>query len=481
MILKFNDEILSEAENIQDLTFELIYTKIGLFINKPDYFNNEIIPETLRGYHELMSPFKSEEDNLNKFLKYIANRITSEFNNDKINLFTRLDDSNDSIFNIILLNSLLKLSVESIQEIETFIFKSKNPYNISISDICLSFQYIEENLDVNDYVGRKFINYLKIYCSLRFLKSKQSIKDNLFKGGLVNENFEVFPYIQADSQRRDFIEFNLKPFHTELNDLQTIWFSTFLPYLGKYDSNYRLTEERIFERLGKFSIYDNATFSPIYPLVSIFILEQNSYDFLTTNDIIAKEFISQCKIWNSNNEELKNLFANVQFVKEFLDKIDDYATNYRSVHVSYSKTIGDYLFKGFVYGMEQMKAKYKYLNHLESDVLIKNPIFKFWIDNEDECNIIIENVYSRRNKNQTFTKSTTENANLVLEKYASYFEKNNKHSQQGAKQAMNNLIKTFEKDAEVHKDLKKYRKQMDRQYNSGLNNIFNLLLKIANG
>ncbi|SEO09713.1 hypothetical protein [Flavobacterium sinopsychrotolerans] len=486
MILKFNDLILSEGKDIQDLTFDFIYKKIGLFISKPDFFYNDLIPNTLRGYHELMSPFKSEDDNLNKFIRYLGNRVTSEFNNEKTSIFKRLEDCNDLIFNVVLLNSLLKLSDDSISEIETDILKAKNPNNISISDICLSFQYLEESFDINDHISRKFINYLKIYTSLRFLKANSSIQENLFKGGLVNDNFEVFPVIQSDSRRRrrDFFEFNLKPFHNELNDLQKIWLINFLPYLGKYDSKYRLTDERIFERIRKFSIYDNAMFSPLYPFVSIFILEANNYDFLNNNNNNNNnviQFINECKDWSINNYELKILFTNIEFVKEFLDKLDDFTTNYREPHISYSKTINDYLFKGFVFCFDQLKLKYKFLDHIENDVMINNPIFKFWLENETDCNNIIENVFNRINKNQPYNRNTIENANLVLEKYAKYFDKNSKNSQQGTKQAINNLIKVFEKDIEVYKDLKKYRNLMDRQFNSGFNNIYSLLLKIANG
>ncbi|CAM4135962.1 hypothetical protein FLSI110296_15595 [Flavobacterium sinopsychrotolerans] len=178
---------------------------------------------------------------------------------------------------------------------------------------------------------------------------------------------------------------------------------------------------------------------------------------------------------------MKILFTNIEFVKEFLDKLDDFTTNYREPHISYSKTINDYLFKGFVFCFDQLKLKYKFLDHIENDVMINNPIFKFWLENETDCNNIIENVFNRINKNQPYNRNTIENANLVLEKYAKYFDKNSKNSQQGTKQAINNLIKVFEKDIEVYKDLKKYRNLMDRQFNSGFNNIYSLLLKIANG
>jgi len=480
MELKYNNIILSKADNIQDLTIDFIYQRIGLFIGKPEFFYNEIIPNTLRGFHELMSCFKNENsDNLDKFTKYICHRICAEFDNHKINFFNRLEISDDRIFNIILLNGFLDLIKDSDEEIQNYFLKARNPHNISISDIILCFDFVEENIDINDFTSKRFLNYLKIYVSLRYLKASFFIESNLLRGGLVNDYNEIFPRVQADSQRRDYVEFDLKIFQNELIDVDKFWLSTFLPIIGKYNLDYRLTEERIFERNQRnWRLYDNAVFSPIFPIVSIFILDlDNNY----TNDSKTNELIHQCKIWRNENYELKTIFTNIQFVDEFLKKFNSFAVNYREPHISYSKTIYDYLFIGIPECFNELRSKYKFLLSLDDELILENPIFQYWRENEGFYSSIIDLVYKNRSSDFSYNKNTVDIAIFALDKYSRYFDKSNRNTSQGTKQAMNFLVKLFEKDPEVFKDLKRFRNQMDKQFNNGLTNIHSLLLKIANG
>lgn len=481
MQLKYNEILLGEAENIQDLTINFIYEKIGLFIDKPDFFYNEIIPDTLRGFHELMSSFKDNTDNLNKFTKYISYRISAEFDNNKISLFNRIETCSDQIFNIVLFNIFLELIEDSDEEIQAFFFKARNPYNLSVADIVLCFDIVKESIEINDYSTKKFLNYLRIYSSLRSLNASSLVNKNLLKGGLVNDYFEIFPKLQADAVRRDYFEIDFKSIYLDVNDTQKIWISSFFPIIGKYEPDFRLTEERIYNRKKRISSYENASFSPLHPIVSVFTFEINGIDELLYDEE-ANELISKCVVWSKKNKELKKLFTNFQFVNEFLNKLNSFTHNYRDPHVSYSTTINEYLFRGIPSVIKSLKKKYNFLSHIEDDAITSNPIFEYWKDNEKECLDIIEKIYRNRNRNFSYNKQTIDTAISALEKYSKYFDKSVKNnSSQGTKQAMNFLVKLFENEIDVFKDLKRYRKQMDRQFNNGLNNIHNLLLRIANG
>ncbi|GAA6767753.1 hypothetical protein AAFH68_37030 [Flavobacterium sp. CGRL1] len=481
MQLKYNEVLLGEADNIQDLTINFIYNKIGLFIEKPDFFYNDLIPDTLRGFHELMSSFKDDNDNLNKFIKYINYRISAEFDSHKINLFKRIESCNDQIFNVVLLNILLELIEDSNDEIQTFYLKVRNPYNLSIPDIILCFDYIYEKLELNDDVSKRFLNYLKIYASLRSLQFSPLLKRNFLKGGLVNDDLELFPKLQTEVQRRDYFEIDLKSVYSDANDIQKIWISSFLPIVGKYDPDFRLTEEKIYDRKKRISSYENASFSPLYPIISVFTFELKSVDEILYDEE-ANDLIKSCVVWNKKNNELKKLFTNIQFVAEFLSKLNSFATSYRTPHVSYSITISEYLFKGIPAVLKSLKRKYNFLSHIDDNSITTNPIFQYWKDNEKDCLDILEKIYKNRNSNLTYSKTAIETAILVLDKYSKYFDRTIKNtSSQGTKQAMNFLVKLFENEVDIFRDLKKYRKQMDRQFNNGLNNIHNLLLRIANG
>lgn len=473
MIIKYNNLELSKADNLQDLTLKLIYEKIGLFLQKPEFKSNILIPDTLRSYTELVSCFK-DDDALSRFDNYLNYKINSEFDNQKVEFYKQLINSSDEFFVILILNYFADYEYLYDQsEINSQIFNAKNPYNISISDLVVGFNYIEENFNVNDYANKKFIDFLRIYTSFRILKSHDAFKVNLLFGGLINDHYSIFPSQIKDDFRRDQITFNYRKVIDNYSNYE-VWLNYFVTFIGVAKSDFRLEDEKIYERRRLTKTYENATFSPLYPIVSLFCLNSAlEYDL---NDLV-----DECQDWADKNEKLKSLFLNPLFVNEFNRKLDNFSKNkIKETLGSYSEIVYQYIFTGIPYVINELKNKYPFLDFLDSESIIKNPIYQLWFNNEEEYSAIIEDVY-KNNFSQSYPDDLIKIAENALERYDKYFDKNAKNTSQGTKQAMNFLIKLFVKDKEIHKEFKKYRNQMDRQFNNGLNNIHNLLNRIANG
>ncbi|MDF2552385.1 MAG: hypothetical protein K0R77_1660 [Chryseobacterium sp.] len=472
MQIQYNSTILSNADNLQDLALNLIYDRTSLFLNKPEFKSNILIPDTLRSYNELVSCFK-DRDSLKKFENYLYYRISSEFDSNKVMVLNKLSNANDEMFLIQLLNSLTDFDHTYGQsEITTEIFNTKNPYNISIADLTSSFNYIEDNCGLNDYNNKRFIDFLRIYTAFRISNFSDILKTNLLKGGLVNDHYSIFPRQLKDDFRRDQIVFNYKSVVESFPDHE-VWLNYFIIYTGSLKADYRLDDENIYERKRLTRLYDNACFSPLFPIVSLFCINEN---MPTSSDLV-----NECIDWCVNNQNLKSLFLNPLFLNEFNKRLDNFSKHKMKDSLgSYSDIVFDYVFVGIPFVVKDLKLKYPFLNFLDSETIINNPIYNIWFNNREEYCKIIDDVY-RNNFLQTYSSETIATAQKALEKYEKYFDKTNKNTSQGTKQAMNFLVKLFVKDKEIHQEFKKFRSQMDRQYNNGLNNIHNLLNKISNG
>lgn len=472
---------ISSEKNIQDITVDFIYNKSDFFINKPDYKSSIVIPNTLRSYVNLISCFKDDVNSLEQFNRFLCNKIYTDIDNSKLKVFKRIVESNDEQFLIILFNCLLEIAEKNYLHDSDEIYQLflvKNPLNISLADIIAAFDYLEETLHVNNQVEREFLDYLKIYISLRIKKFNPDLMGSLKLGGLVNDYHTLFRKEQSTDYRRDYRLFDINKVITELSIDERIWLSFFIPIIGLYRPEYRIEIEKIFERNRFSKNYSNAYFSPIYPLISIYCYNQILNNVVDENNI---EFRSAVSNWIDSNSELLVLFDNFLFLEVFITKLD-YYTKYKikDAQGTYSSIVYDFIFNGIPSVIEEMGKEYSFLKNISADIILSNPIFSFWKINLEKCNSIIDKIHEH-NYTITYSKEIISIAQKASVKYENYFDKNIKNSQQGTKQAMNYLVKLFDKEKEIHKEFLKYRRQMDRQFNVGLNNIHNLLIKISNG
>ncbi|MDQ7961428.1 MULTISPECIES: hypothetical protein [Flavobacterium] len=483
MKIIYNNQEISSNGNIQDATLDLIYRNSDFFINKPDFKYNLIIPDNLRSYIGLISCFKDKDKTLNfdKFHRFICYTISSEIDSTKFKIFKKIIDSNDEQFIQLLFNYLSEIaeahSFDNSNELYQ-LFIVKNPLNISYADLIAAFDYLDETIHINDHVERTFLEYIKIYTSLRIKNFKWDLRKNIKLGGFANDFNILFRKEQSTYDRRDFRLFDLTKINPELSTEQKIWLSFFIPIIGLYKDDFRSEVENIYERNRFSKNYTNAYFSPIYPIISIFCYNQILNNIKDNNNTIFRDNI---EIWLGENKEIEKLFDNLLFVEEFLRKLD-YFSKYKvkESQGSYSSIIYDYIHKGIPQVISELIVDYPFLKTINLENLLKNPIITFWNDNLDECNAIIDRIH-QYNHTISYPQEMINIAQNASEKYERYFDKSIKNSQQGTKQAMNFLIKLFKNDQEIFKEFQKYRRQMDRQYNIGLNNIHNLLIKISNG
>lgn len=481
MKIVYNNQAIISDENIQNATLGLIYKNSDFFVSKPDFKYNLIIPDTLREYVGLVSCFKEETNSLEQFHRFLCYKISSEIDNSKLKIFNKIVDSNDEQFLKLLFNYLLEVVeqyyLDSSDEIYQ-LFIIKNPLNISYADLIAAFDYLDETIHVNNHVERTFLEYLKIYASLRIKKFKCDLRKNLKLGGFVNDFNVIFRKEQSTDDRRDFKLFDLTKVHADLSAEQKIWLSFFIPIIGLYKHDYRSEVENIYERNRFSKSYTNAYFSPIYPIISVFCYNKILNNVKDDNNNL---FYEEIELWLNENLQLVELFDNFLFIENFLKKLD-YFSKYKikESQGSYSSIVYDYIYKGIPYVISEIALEYPFLKTLNSENFLKNPIIKFWNDNLEQCNSIIDKIH-QYDYTITYPKEIIAIAQKALEKYEKYFDKSIKSSQQGTKQAMNFLLKSFQNDQEIFKEFHKYRRQMDRQYNIGLNNIHNLLNKISNG
>lgn len=472
---------ISSEKNIQDITIDYIFTKSEFFISKPDYKSSIVIPNTLRSYINLITCFKEDTNSLEQFNRFLCNKIYTDIDNSKLKVFKRIVESNDEQFLIILFNCLLEIaennSLEDSNEIYQ-LFLIKNPLNITLADLFAAFDYLEETLHVNNQIERDFLDYLKIYTSLRIKRFNSILMESLKLGGLVNDYHILFRKEQSTYDRRDFRLFDLNKVIIDLTIDERIWLSFFIPIIGLYRMDYKIETEKIFERNRFSKNYSNAYFSPIFPLTSIYCYNQILNNIVDENNV---EFRNAALNWIESNKEVLVLFDNYLFIEVFIKKLD-YYTKYKTKDAqgSYSSIVCDFIFNGIPNILEEIGKEYSFLKNISANTILSNPIFNFWQNNLEKCNAIIDKIHEN-DYTITFSKEIISIAQKASEKYEKYFDKNIKNSQQGTKQAMNYLVKLFEKEKETHKEFLKYRRQMDRQFNVGLNNIHNLLIKISNG
>ncbi|TZF99338.1 hypothetical protein FW781_05265 (plasmid) [Chryseobacterium panacisoli] len=482
MKIVYNNQAIISDENIQNATLGLIYKNSDFFVSKPDFKYNLIIPDTLREYVGLVGCFKEETNSLEQFHRFLCYKISSEIDNSKLKIFKKIVNSNDEQFFKLLFNYLLEVAeqyyLDSSDEIYQ-LFIIKNPLNISYADLIAAFDYLDETIHVNNHVEHTFLEYLKIYASLRIKKFKCDLRKNLKLGGFVNDFNIIFRKEQSTDDRRDFKLFDLAKVHADLSAEQKIWLSFFIPIIGLYKHDYRSEVENIYERNRFSKSYTNAYFSPIYQIISVFCYNEILNNVKDDNNNL---FYQEIELWLNENLHLVELFDNFLFIENFLKKLD-YFSKYKikESQGSYSSIVYDYIYKGIPYVISEIALEYPFLKNLDSENFLKNPIIKFWNDNLEQCNSIIDKIH-QYDYTITYPREIIIIAQKALEKYEKYFDKSIKNtSQQGTKQAMNFLIKSFKNDQEIFKEFQKYRRQMDRQYNVGLNNIHNLLNKISNG
>lgn len=448
---KKEDDQTSENEqtrDFQDAALELIFRRSGFFISKPRFKTAFIIPDTLRGYLELVRNFRSDDkaQNSKHFQHYLENDVSNDFDGKKIEIFRNLKNASDDYFVIVLLNSLYdilegrmllenqkseKEKLEQDFKIERFILKAQNPNNISISDLQTGFTHVLKKLRINSIKEREFIEFLKVYTSIRIHNNK-NLSKTLLKGGFINEftgdigRSEVYIKDFLNTHPH-FLNKHLNENHAGINSSKS-WLIYFLPLIGGFEEDFRLKDDDVYDR--RFSAYKIASYSLFFAIISPYVIDdeaeqddqsggveieetafgdsriEEKADNLekeqgtSQNDLtdLVKAYIKTC----DEKEIVLKLFSNLFFVESFTMLLNRQLensgkSNRKSEHENFGKSITEAITKSLEVledANEPNKKGFQYVkkitsyNYLKKDLeilgkVVKSPVFKFWKDNNN--------------------------------------------------------------------------------------------------
>lgn len=361
--------INSEEEDIQTVILTLLYSNHKLFISKSKYRFNSIVPKTLRELQEFFNIIV-EQDKLDQLKRYLLSIIKKE--NIYPDIFDEIDSRNEynlNLYVVLKLKYLIKLITQPQQAssspivTESAIIKdiseSTNPDNVSIGDVHAFLGYFETIISFDDNKNNKFIDFIKIYYSIRNQEKAKLSHTNLL-GGIYSGVFRIFRVEGSSRKKRDWVEFNytLKDINDELKTLQEKFIlGLFIQITGK-NRFYRREPSSPFFKSG--FQFENGIFSPIAFLVNSMFGELNLQTLNQTNNETI-EILPLIEAWSDGNELIQHL-NNVMFLDEFFKRIYRYIVDYKSkLPTEYFDIISFYLVNGGIAAINDMIEDYSFL------------------------------------------------------------------------------------------------------------------------
>lgn len=393
----------NEEEDIQTVILDLLYTNHKLFISKSKYRFNSLIPKTLRELQEFFNIIV-ENDQLEQLKRYLLSTIKKE--NIYPEIFDEIDSRNEynlNLYVILKLKSLMStltepkrggvLSIPLIDSIVREISESTNPDNVSIGDVHAYLKYFEAKIEFDDNKNNKFIDFIKIYYSIRNQEKAKAVKNNLL-GGIYSGSFRLFRGEGNTRKKRDWVEFNytLKEINDDLKTLQERFIlSLFIQITGKNRFYRRGSSSPFFKSDFQF---ENGIFSPIAFLANSTFGELNlsTLNQMKGGDI---DILSPIESWSNENKLIQQL-NNIMFLDEFFERINRYIIDYKSkLPIDYFDIISLYLVNG---GISAIKGIIENYSSLGDDLLqdyISHPLIQSFAKYNKDQNIPIldENLF----------------------------------------------------------------------------------------
>lgn len=423
------------GNDLQTVILDLIFDKTEIFINKPQFRLNSIIPSTLRELHNLIGIFTNEYSSLEKFKDYILEVANTKLSNEFSFFFKELEKQDFQMMNIFFLNLLGDMKSKFDFPTRTdfnFLFKAKNPANTSLGDIYSILKKCYQNVRPSNNSALLFLDLTSIYYAIRvkLIESKnfKNLKPVL-KGGYFNKYNNVFPLERHSNERRDWVVFSrelLSQFKS--SSTEEYWIGFFIPYLGIVPEDFREIEESFYFRdlYGQGGQIKHVTFSPLAPLSQVYFPEEIWNSFVNNNnddEFYNNSLYKEIEEWNKNNN-LKFLLNNIMFYNEFIDEFNkatkglkESLVKNRDLNDDYENRIFYFFFESSRKVMQSILDKYPFLKaKLSVNAIINNPIYKFWYDNRENLGLSkkIDLLFSGNETNKTLNVKNYEIVNETI-------------------------------------------------------------------
>lgn len=366
--------------NFRKSILDLLFARFGLIQTYNKLGKNFIIPETIRETQNFVNAILSSE-RIRKLKDYLIDEIDENTVYQKT--FFELENVSDDLFLLMSIKKIINLYLIKIPNIlDKFNDSEKSIqfrklYNatiantISLGDIYFLIKEYEDIITIDNYDEIKFLDFFKIYFSLRILKNNNLTKLGVTKFGFVNNFFEILPKDNNIQSRDFFTASNLQSHIFSLYGNERFILSLFSLYLGGGYHDYRKDLDKDIFVQG----YNDAILSPFaifHNLYNIDILS-NIFDYQDNS-----EFIINNLKWFEESHFIKQLY-NPSFTLELFDLIKEFRLKEikETLPSNYFDTICLLFIYGIIYALDKIENEYK-IHNLVSD-FIQFPIIKCFL------------------------------------------------------------------------------------------------------
>lgn len=488
-LFKDGKELPKNDKAIEEWILNKIYLKTDFIFVKKESNLNYLIPKNLREFIQFYKFIFELTDNKivnqESFKKYFHKVwCINNLKKEQLKILNELESTDNGNKNKSLILSLKNYynDVDILQvfdnEVKDILKPENNALNISIGDvITVIFNYSKSKSSLNDDLFFYAIkSYYTIHLTMLFKRDLFSEAEKIIGWNIYTRNLNIINNISENDFWTFGIEELLKINNTNENDKLDELVSKFIitseknPSRSSFDIIYKKPLHRdnevVFSVLGflrnvifhktqfekTFGSERNPTLNylpNIIPLFSLDVLER------IINDLI----FNRLKIKYSDN------YSNILF-EHVLKKIESTLGN---INPLFSK---EYNKNSFVLSLRgELKSE------ISSKINLLKKLTDTQIENEVEKKVdLIFNIYKKQTDRTDIKKISEKN----LKYYKSRYFSKKEITSQGAKQAMNNLVKEYKDYSSVREEFQGYRNLMESDLDKGLIGIEKLLNGIIN-
>lgn len=464
---------------LEDTFLELVYKKSDFFLSKTDSLKNSVIPNTIRDFTSTVT-YIYRGNSLQSFKNYLLKEVGNSLSKDFKSLFDELEDTPTKFINQFIVNwfflendrrrrenQIHNDNFRSREEDYRLLFfddfssrknrsksdsigqlvRASKHYNVSFGDIVYLFRELDDYKLISDNQLSKFYNYLRVYYSIRVSESigAEGNFHDLINGRLTNTSVKFLPKEKSGINRDEF-KIDRKPLDIFEETKRVIpeeekavevyyWLTFFFTQLGSLPENFRRIDQVFHERSNKGKVgnpLQSVNFNSIafiYNILSPDIVFDRFMPIEIEKSTV--KFYNELSEWNYGLSEYSNYFGifNIDLFNEFLKLLQKKASEKDSFS-SYAERLNTYLLKGIDDVLNILFEKYP---HLILEEVTDNPFFKFWKENSESINNVLNFI-----KEEVLVDENIDKLNLLINNYRYNIEDANENSKS---RTITNLMK----------------------------------------